>query len=72
MHKRSKIAEDALLIDFDSARSILGNPSKDLFAQLLRSGQLPVVRLSSRCVRIPRKAVEEFVARSAAPWSRAE
>jgi excisionase family DNA binding protein len=54
------------LITKEEAAKLLGGEGKPLSVsfinQLLAARRLPRVRLSYKCVRIPRRAVEDFIA----------
>jgi excisionase family DNA binding protein len=54
--------ERLLLTVEEAARQL--NIGRTFAWQLVRKGELPVVRLG-RCVRVPRRALEEWIARQA-------
>lgn len=54
---------ERLLLTVEEAAQHLGI-GRTLAWQLVQKGELPVVRLG-RCVRVPRRALEEWIARQA-------
>ncbi|GAB4327239.1 MAG: hypothetical protein Kow0010_10730 [Dehalococcoidia bacterium] len=57
----------ALLVSVSEARIMLG-VGNGTIQKLLRDGDLPVVRIG-RSLRIPREALEAFVAARAGKWA---
>ena len=59
----AETTDERLLLTVEEAARQL-NIGRTFAWQLVRKGELPVVRLG-RCVRVPRRALEEWIARQA-------
>lgn len=67
MRARTESNSDALLLTKPEARALLGIGKSTLDA-ILKRGDLPVVRPIGRSVRIPRRAIDEWIERNSGRW----